>query len=269
MTSIVFPSSSIQGLVFCAFLTICVPIAFLWYYKKKTGAKISSFFVGIAFSLLFSFIGTTILNTLVLSVLGAGTFLNSQTHPIYASIYASFAAGLMASLGSYVGLKYAMKKRTGIENTIVFGVGKGGLECIMNGGTIYIMNLIAAILINSIGSEEYFKKLGLQGAELEMNRQLFAKQAAVPVFSYLTDATYLLISLCLHVALTVLVDRAVHDAKSRYFLPIAMGLHALGYIPMYISKQAGFENSLVVLTIAVVYTFVISVYVYRFCKEKR
>lgn len=263
MNNIVFSSSSIQGIIFSTFLTILVPIGYLWYYKKKTGAKVSSFFVGIAFSLLFSFIGTSLLNTIVLSVLGAGTFLNAHVHPIYSSLYASFSAGLMAAVGSYVGLKYAMKTRTGMNNAVVFGLGKGGLECILSGGTIYITNLIAALLINSIGSEEYFKKLGLQGKELAETRTLFAEQAAIPAFSYIMDATYLLIALCLHVALTVFIVHAIRDAKSKYFFPLAIVLHILGYIPMYISKQNGFQNSIIVLTIAVIYTFAVCMLSYR------
>lgn len=268
MNNIVFSSSSIQGIIFSTFLTILVPICYLWYYKKKTGAKVSSFFVGITFSLLFSFIGTSLLNTIVLSVLGAGTFLNAHVHPIYSSLYASFSAGLMAAIGSYVGLKYAMKTRTGINNAVVFGVGKGGLECILNGGTIYITNLIAALLINSIGSEEYFKKLGLQGEELAETKALFAEQAAIPAFSYIMDATYLLIALCLHVALAIFIEQAIRNIKARYFFPLAIGLHILGYIPMYISKQSGFQNSMLILSISVVYTFVVCISSYRLYRSE-
>ncbi len=50
-----------------------------------------------------------------------------------------------------------MKKRPGKENALIFGVGMGGFESILNGATVYITNIIAALLINSIGSTEYFK----------------------------------------------------------------------------------------------------------------
>ena len=55
-----------------------------------------------------------------------------------------------------------MKKRPGKENALIFGVGMGGFESILNGATVYITNIIAALLINSIGSTEYFKKLALK-----------------------------------------------------------------------------------------------------------
>lgn len=263
MNHIVFSGSSIQGIIFSIFLTIFVPIAYLWYYKKKKEIKISSFFIGIAFSLLFSFIGATLLNTLILGVLGAGTFLSANVHPVYSSLYAAFSAGLMAGLGSYIGLKYAMKNRSGMDNAVTFGVGKGALECILNGGTIYITNLIAALLINAVGSEEYFKKLGLQGKELAETRQLFAQQAAIPAFSYLMDATYLLIALCLHVSLTVLIAHAIHNIQSHYLVVFAIFLHVLGYVPMYLSKQNEFQNSILLLSISVVYAFIVCVISYR------
>lgn len=77
-----------------------------------------------------------------------------------------------------------MKKRPGKENALIFGVGMGGFESILNGATVYITNIIAALLINSIGSTEYFKKLALKGEELAQTQKLFTEQAATPSSSF-------------------------------------------------------------------------------------
>lgn len=260
--NIVFPGSFIQANLFSALLCILVPVLFLWYYKKKTGVKIGAFFVGAAFCLLFSFIITYVLNILVLSVSGLGGFLSSQNHPIYSAIYGSCSIGLISTLGIYVGLKYAMKTRPGKENALVFGIGLGGLECILNGATVYITNLIAAFLINSVGSAEYFKKLGLTGKELAETQELFASQAATPVSFFLMDATYMVLSLILSAAITLLIYRAMNREET-YLFPVAIILQILGYAPMYLTHIEAFENSFVLFGIASVYIFAVAFFAYR------
>lgn len=260
--NIVFPGSFIQANIFCALLCILVPVLFLWYYRKKTGVKIGAFFVGAAFCLLFSFLVTYLVNILVLSVFGLGSFFSSQTHPVYSAIYGSCSIGLISALGIYVGLKYAMKTRSGKENALVFGVGIGGLECILNGATVYITNLIAAFLINSVGSAEYFKKLGLTGKDLTETQKLFADQAATPASYFFMDATYMILSLILSASITLLIYRVIHK-KETYLFPVAIVLQILGYAPMYLTHIAAFENSFVLFGIATVYVFAVAFFAYR------
>lgn len=265
--NIVFPGSFIQANIFSALLCILVPILFLWYYKKKTGVKISSFFVGAAFCLLFSFILTYIVNILFLSVTGLGSFFNSKIHPVYSAIYGACSIGLISTLGIYVGLKYAMKARPGRENALVFGIGMGGLESILNGATVYITNLIAALLINSVGSAEYFKKLALSGRELTETQELFARQAATPASVFLTDATYMILSLVLSAAITLVVYHVI-NRKKNYLLPVTVILQILGYTPMYLTHIEAFENSPALLGIASVYIFAVAFYAYRSYHEE-
>lgn len=260
--NIVFPASYVQVNIFSALLCILVPILFLWYYKKKTGVKIGAFFIGAAFFMLFSFILSYVLNILVISVFGLGNFLNTNTHPIYSSIYVSCSMGFITTLGVYVGLKYAMKQRPGKENALVFGVGVGGLESILNGTTIYVTNLISAVLINSIGSVEYFKKLELTGEELAKSQELFATQAATPASAFLLDASYLILSLVLSVSITVLIHRAL-DKHESYLFPVCAVLQCLGYVPMYLTQTKVLENSYLLFGIASVYIFVVAYFAYR------
>ena len=257
MDQIVFSSSSIQSWIFAIFLCVVAPLLFLWYFKRKNDIKASSFLVGVAFSLLFSFIVAVCVNTLVLQTLGFTFLFEPKNHPVYAVIYGSVTASLMACLGSYIGLKYAMKTRPGKKNAGVFGLGKGGLECILNGGAVYITNLIAAMFINSIGSEEYFKKLNMSAADLEVTRSQFAELAATPGYTYIISATYYLLSLCIHVAVAVFIYKMIKESKSLVYLLIAFLIQGLSYAPMYIATLFEMQNSLVLLTIDFVYTFAV------------
>lgn len=259
--NIVFPASFIQANIFSALLCILLPLLFLWYYKRKTGVKTGSFFIGAAFCLLFAFIVPSLLNILILSGLRLGHFFSAANHPVYSAIYGACSIGLTSTIGSYVGLKYAMKKRSGKENAMVFGVGMGGFESIFNGSTIYITNLIAALLVNSVGSAEYFKKLGLTGTELEKNQKLFAELAATPASDFLMDATYMILSLIMYTAITLLIYYAI-SKKETWLLPVSIVLHILGYVPMYLRNIELFENSAVLFVSASVYTLAIALFAY-------
>lgn len=261
--NIVFSGSYIQSNLFSAFLCILLPIGFLWYYKRKTSVKVGPFFIGAAFSLLFSYLITYIWNILILSGTGLGIFLNAQEHPVYSAVYGAFSIGLISTLGSFIGLKYAMKNRPGKENALVFGVGMGGFECILNGGTVYITNIIAAVLINSVGSQEYFKKIGLSGKDLAETQSLFAAQAATPGYVFLMDATYLILSLILCAAATLLIYCGIKENGKRYFLPLAIVLHILGYVPVYLTNIPAWQNSTLLFGIAIVYTFAVAFLAYQ------
>lgn len=280
MNTIIFSGSTIQSWIFSIFLCVVAPLCFLWYFKKKTGAKVSSFLAGIAFSLLFSFIGGVFLNILVLRLFSLGFLFASADHPVYAALYGSVSAGLMACIGSYVGLKYAMKNRQGQDNAFLFGLGKGGFECFMNGATIYITNLIAAIFINSLGSEEYFKKLSLGAEELAQARSSFTELAAIPGYTYIIHATYLLLILCVHVATTLLIyqyalsaqDKSSNKSKKAeytYYIPLALVLQILGYIPFYLTNLPALQNSLVLLSINFVYTFAVVFFAYKLYHQRK
>ena len=257
MNPIVFSSSSIQSWIFSIFLCIVVPLCFFWYFKKKNTIKGSSFLVGMAFSLLFTFILAVCLNTLILQTFGFTFLFEPDKHPVYAAIYGSVTAGIMASLGSYVGLKYAMKSRPGKENALVFGLGQGGMECILNGGAVYITNLIAAIFINSIGSEEYFKKLNLSPEDLKRTHSEFSQLANTPGYTYIISATYYLLSLCVHIAIAVFLYQAIKKGKSIVHLLIAVLIQTLSYAPMYVTSLFQLQSSLILLSIDFLYTFII------------
>ena len=166
MNQIVFSAGFVQANIFCSLLCILLPILFVWYQKRKKGVRPGAFFIGAAFCLLFSYVAATIVNVLIFSIPGLLSFFSAKNHPVYSALFGAFSLGILSTIGAFIGLKYAMKKRPGKENALIFGVGMGGFESILNGATVYITNIIAALLINSIGSTEYFKKLALIGEEL-------------------------------------------------------------------------------------------------------
>ena len=253
MNQIVFSAGFVQANIFCSLLCILLPILFVWYQKRKNGVKPGAFFIGAAFCLLFSYVAATIVNVLIFSIPGLLSFFSSKTHPVYSALFGAFSLGILSTIGAFIGLKYAMKKRPGKENALIFGVGMGGFESILNG---------AALLINSIGSTEYFKKLALKGEELAQTQKLFTEQAATPSSSFFMDATYVILSLVLYAAIAILVEYAISTGEKQWTV-IAIVLHVAGYVPIYLRNIDIYKSSMTLFVIATVFTFAIALFAYQ------
>ena len=252
MNQIVFSAGFVQANIFCSLLCILLPILFVWYQKRKNGVKPGAFFIGAAFCLLFSYVATTIVNVLIFSIPGLLSFFSAKNHPVYSALFGAFSLGILSTIGAFIGLKYAMKKRPGKENALIFGVG----------ATVYITNIIAALLINSIGSTEYFKKLALKGEELAQTQKLFTEQAATPSSSFFMDATYVILSLVLYAAIAILVEYAISTGEKQWTV-IAIVLHVAGYVPIYLRNIDIYKSSMTLFVIATVLTFAIALFAYQ------
>lgn len=261
--NISFSSETIGIMALVASVCTLLPLIYLGYFRAKTGAKLSSFFIGIGFSVLFSFFGEYLINIILLIGLGLGKFVNVSTHPVYAAVYYSITAGLMAELGSFVALKYCMKSRPGKENAFAFGLGKGGFECIIYGGIVYITNIVLALFVNSFGADGYLKRLGVPETELVSQRNSIAELAAIPTEAHLLDGSQRILALCLQTALAILVYMAVTYKPYFKFFPIAIALHILGYLPLYLKEVKLVTNTALIMTLTLVYTFAVLVFAYR------
>lgn len=262
MNQIVFSAGFVQANIFCSLLCILLPILFVWYQKRKNGVKPGAFFIGAAFCLLFSYVATTIVNVLIFSIPGLLSFFSSKTHPVYSALFGAFSLGILSTIGAFIGLKHAMKKRPGKENALIFGVGMGGFESILNGATVYITNIIAALLINSIGSTEYFKKLALKGEELAQTQKLFIRTGS-NAFFFLFYGCYLRDSFSRIVcAIAILVEYAISTGEKQWTV-IAIVLHVAGYVPIYLRNIDIYKSSMTLFVIATVFTFAIALFAYQ------
>ncbi len=260
--NIVFPSSYIQANIVSILLTIAIPIIFLWYYKRRTHVKIGSFFVGLGFSCLFTYLLTYVCESVVISLFGLGDFLGADNHPVYSALFGAIVIGLVSTVGSYIGLRYAMKNRPGRSPALMFGLGMGSFECILNGGAVYIANLVAALFINSMGSAEYLASLGLTGDELTSAESSYATLAATAPSDIYINATLLLMVMIQHVAITLLIYYGQNEEKKGYMFPAALALHVLGYVPVYLGNISEWQGSIDIFSIAIVYTFALAYIAY-------
>ncbi len=78
-----FSSQSLASMIIVALVCTALPFICLGYFRAKTGAKMSSFFVGMVFYVLFAFVAEEILNAVLFNFFSLKDVLNRSTHPVW------------------------------------------------------------------------------------------------------------------------------------------------------------------------------------------
>lgn len=257
-----FSKNSMMGMVIVALVCMGIPFIALAYMKTKTGAKISSFLKGLLFYALFAFGVSGLINILLLGGLSLSSVLNRSIHPVYYAVYGAVLAGIVEETGKFVGLKYMMKKNPDKQNALLFGLGHGGLEALAYGSSLFMGNFVLALLVNSLGVDEYFNKLGITGEKLVEQKNNLAALMAIPTSEYVAYGIERVFLLALQIALTILVFMAVNNRKLKPMFPIAILLHIIAYMPSYLNNMELLNLTFNLLITGAV-CVIVAAYVYR------
>ena len=215
-------TASIIAMVFTLLICIVIPVAacIIAVLKWKGKVKISSFFIGAATFILFAMILERILHAVVLGT--TGTLLTDKIW-LYA-IYGGLAAGLFEETGRFLAMKFCMKNTLNRENTILYGIGHGGIEAILIVGLTYVNNLIYSLLINS-GS-----LTSLLSAYDAATQQTVLQQLTIlgttPSYLFYMAGMERINAMLLHVVLSYLIYLAVKSRKTGLYV-LSIFLHAL------------------------------------------
>ncbi|MCM1244957.1 MAG: YhfC family intramembrane metalloprotease [Roseburia sp.] len=263
-----FSSESLASMIVIALICTAVPFIFLGYYRAKTGAKLSSFFIGMAFYVLFAFGAEGFLNMLLFNFFSLADVFNRSTHPVWYALYGAVAAGIFEEIGKYVGLSRFMKNRPGKQNAFLFGVGHGGFETIAYGSSLFMGNIVLAFMVNSLGMDNYLAKLNLSGEALADYKTAIAQLIAVPPIENVAAGVERILALFFQAALAVLIYIAVNDKKRKYFLPVAIVLHIIGYVPTYLTQVGVIKNLALSMCLSGAVTVLTACYAYRTFQER-
>lgn len=237
-----FSGASLASMIIVALICTALPFICLGYFRAKTGAKMSSFFIGMAFYVLFAFVVEGALNAVLFNLFSLKDVLNRSTHPVWYAIYGAIVAGLFEEVGKYIGLSKFMKDRPGKQNAFLFGIGHGGFETIAYGGSLFMGNIVLAFMVNSMGLNNYLSKLGLEGAALADYQTAISDLIAVPPIENAAAGFERILALIFQTALTILVFTAINHANKRYLFPTAVILHIIGYLPTYLTQVGVLTN---------------------------
>ena len=225
--NIVVGKSSIPSLAITVVCMIAIPVVFLVFWRRNHKGQ-TNFSYLIAGALGF------IVSARVLE-LGVHYFCILADNPVSRFItgstaayvlYGTLMAGVFEECGRYIVLKYIMKKNRTRENSVMYGIGHGGIEILAVLLPSMITYLLIAVLFSSGKAEVALSTLKITEetaaaalpsvrAAASFNFALMAMNVVERVFAML-----------LHVGLTVIVFHGVVNSKA-VFLPLAILLHML------------------------------------------
>lgn len=238
-------TASITGMLFTLAVSVGFPIVLGIIVRKKTHARISSFFIGCGIFISFALILEQILHTIVL--LAAGVVLRSNIF-LY-GLYGGLAAALFEETGRLIAMKFFMKKSLSRGNALMYGVGHGGAEAIFIVGLTSINNLIASFMINSGGIQQTLEPLplSLQQATYQQLEALWL----LPAHEFYLGGVERILAVVLQICLSVLVYKAVKVGRKKYFIG-AFLLHFIVDFVTVVTANAGIPTWAVELEVMVI-----------------
>ena len=234
----VIPFASILCMAISALLSIGVPVALLFVFRKKFGAKIVPALVGAATFLVFAMGLEQVMHTLVLKPQPDGSTWMAA-YPIWYMIYGSLAAGVFEETGRFLSFKLLKRRYGGIGTGLNYGVGHGGIEAILLGGVAMVNTLAMSVFANSGNIAQLTSG---------PNGQLVAAQiqgiAATPSAMFLVSGFERMSALTIHISLSVIVFYSVYENRRLWLYPLAILLHALIDAPAALMQAGVLQNVL-------------------------
>jgi uncharacterized membrane protein YhfC len=201
-------------------ISLIIPIAFLFYFRKKQQFAWKPLWIGVAVFVLFSQVLEKLLHIAMIDQ--SGTALKWTDHPAAFVLYGALAAGVFEELGRYVGFRFWLKGRHEYKDGLSFGLGHGGIEAILIGviGAIYTI-----IFMQLIRSGTFDETIGT-ALSSEQASALKEQIMNTPFVFYVLGGIERAFALIFHIVMSLLVLLGVRTNQFRYVL-YAIAIHAL------------------------------------------
>lgn len=237
LTAIYMPGTSIAAMLFVMLVSVLVPVvAFIFFRKKNPDAKKTAVLVGALTFIISALVLEKLLHTAVFKAFG--TALNANIW-LYA-LYGGLAAAVFEETGRLLAMKYAMKGSLNKQNSVMYGIGHGGIESVIIAGLSHLALIFVAVYLNNAPAE----KISVLMAKSPALFQQMQAIAAIPAFTLCLSGIERIAAFALQISLSYLVYRAVAEKKAKLFLA-ALGLHFFvdasavimaKYAPSYITE---------------------------------
>lgn len=160
----------------------------------------------------------------------------SQEHLFLYAFSLAFTAGLFELVGRFVVAKILQKKMTA-NRALAAGLGHGGIEAMVIIGLTYVNNLVHIFMINAGTFDAMLSQVPAgQAASLEAIRVSLLTTGA-PMF--LLAGFERVLTMVIHVALSMIVCWGVYSGKTIKCLLICLGIHTLIDLTAGISLLSG------------------------------
>lgn len=213
-----------------AVLGFVIPFVFILAWKVRTKKSIVPSFVGMGVFLLFTFCFESVPNMIFLHTKNPISEFITGNAIAYA-LYVSLMAAVFEEAGRFVAFKFFLNKHTDDNETAIsYGLGHGGIECIIALGITQLQYYAYAQLINQNKIDTVINTLPDKASKTAMTELINAIKDMTLSESLLAGGQRFFI-MFLQVALSVLVFKAVREVNNNRYIAIAIVLHTLGNIP--------------------------------------
>jgi uncharacterized membrane protein YhfC len=203
-------------------LMVGLPLALGWFLSRKFGVRWGLFFLGAA-----SFAASQLVHLPLLlglnglAQLGFFSGIPQTSKVLFNAVILGLAAGLCEGLARYIVLRFYAKSARTWRQGLMFGAGHGGLEAIIF-GVLVLRSYVYMVGYRTVD----LSTLGYSAADQAVLAQQLTAYWSTPVYITVMGAVERVFALCLHLAATVMVMRAI-TRNNLLWLLAAIGWHAL------------------------------------------
>lgn len=245
-------------------IAITIPVVLIVAWKMFTKKSLVPFWVGSMIFIAFSRVFEMVPHTIFLLTDNPVSRVINNNAAVYA-LYGGLMAGLFEEIGRYVAFRFLLVKHTGKETAVTYGIGHGGIECILVLGITYIQYYAYGQLINGGSMEKMIAAYrGDAGSVDALNQLVDTIQGMTQMMCYLADWERIS-AMMIQIALSILVFQAARVAGKKYMLWAAVILHMMMDIPaaLYQKGALGIVPTEIIIFVFAVLVFWYAVRVYK------
>lgn len=211
-------------------LAITIPVVLIVAWKMYTKRSLVPFWVGIMVFIAFSRMLEMIPHSLfLLSSNPVSKAINGNV--VLYVIYAATVAALFEETGRYLAFRFVLTKHPNKETAVTYGIGHGGIECVLVLGVTYIQYYAYGQLINSGSMDKMLSAYKDSSQSVDALNQLITNIKGVTKMTcYMADLERIS-AMMVQIALSILVFQAVYVAGKEYMYWVAVALHFLTDVP--------------------------------------
>lgn len=218
-------------------LAITIPVVLIVAWKMYTKRSLVPFWVGVMVFIAFSRMLEMIPHSLfLLSSNPVSKAINGNV--VLYVIYAATVAALFEETGRYLAFRFVLTKHPNKETAVTYGIGHGGIECILVLGVTYIQYYAYGQLINNGSMDKMLSAYKDSSQSVDALNQLITNIKGVTQMTcYMADLERIS-AMMVQVALSILVFQAVYVAGKKYMYWGAVALHFLMDVPAALYQKS-------------------------------
>lgn len=231
-----------------------LPICLAIFWKTKTNCYWLAFATGALCFMIFAYVLEGLVNVYLINVNETTSYF-LMSNPLAYGVFGALMAGLFEETGRLFGFKLLLKNHKEKDVSVGYGIGHGGIECVLVLGVNYLL-YVFVILGGSLGDP------ASDAVVLQMINSIQTSIIPLAMFERI-------ISIILHISLSIFVYKAANKTKSFYLYPVAILLHMISDVPAGLYQAGLITNAILVELLIAIITIVIFIFAIKMYKNMK